>query len=340
MPSPICSDVFETHNGTRSVDDLRRKQRIYYVCDGAAPESEYVHQAADHVKRLRAADIAAALVRTPEYVATGGSDMQGEGATIAFSDFTRSYRPDKDYLVVPGTAGERIAEYPGRKVIYVTSTLEAFAPFKDEVPNRYPFASDDVKAIFTPSHLISRHLTATFPHVRAVTLRPRIDRNMFYPQPMRKKKPQVAVPKAEIDYILPLYHMVMARLNNGLSRAAFDWVLIEGTDRDVSRILRDSVLVPFLVSGGRYSSLPAKAIACGCVLISFSGSASSEGVPEEWQCRHGDLCWAVIRVEEVMRAFYQDQDDLGAYAETVVNRQTEQPALDVVEVWRELAEAM
>ncbi len=225
---------------------------------------------------------------------------------IGETEFAILFRQGIDILVLPEDLGTDIVNFPGPKIIFnknVFSGMQALgqpgATFFD------PYRASDLLAIFAVSEHNRLLLQFAYPGLSIYTVDVEIDPQTFRSRPLTSKAPMIALSPKTPEFVLPLYHLMRARGEQGLNRARdFEWVVLRDMAEDeVAAVLEQAlVFVTFSVAEGA-GRLPLEAMASGCLLLTprLGPLAASLPVDHEWQS--GDLLPAAHWLEEVMEAW-------------------------------------
>jgi glycosyltransferase involved in cell wall biosynthesis len=143
-----------------------------------------------------------------------------------------------------------------------------------------------------------------FPSIRLYKVRLSANGSDFYFQ--AEKKPQIAfmADRNKDDWNQVLNILKIKKLTEGFQLVAIK----DKTEKEVSRILKDS-LVFFSFSRAEGFSLPSlEAMICGCVVIGFHGGGGREYFHPEFSypVESGDIIGFVRKAEEVITAYREN----------------------------------
>lgn len=224
---------------------------------------------------------------------------------IGISEFKAIHRRDVDFIVVPEDLGLRIADFPGKKVIFNKNLFYGFAslPWLGRVD--YGRITEDVVALLTVSEHNLKHLQYAYPHHLIRLVHPAIRQDIFSWRSLETKRPQIACISKNPEWLATLYHTIQCRASLGLNRGdAFTWRLLESqTETEVAEVLQDSLICVFLSITEGQARLPLEAMSCGCLVTAWRCGPLKETLPECLQFEFGSLLDMVRFIEEVMEAF-------------------------------------
>lgn len=174
----------------------------------------------------------------------------------------------------------------------------------EKLPTERQYADQNILATIVVSEDSKNYLSFAIPNIKLYRIRIGIDQNTFYYQP-RKKKQIAFMPRKMKEDIIQIFNILKYR--NSLQ----DWLLVSidnKTEQEVAQILREShIFLSFNHIEG-FGLPPAEAMACGCIVIGYTGRAGEEYFNPDfcYPVSDGDIIDFVRKIEEVLALYEQD----------------------------------
>lgn len=247
-----------------------------------------------------------------------------------------------DCLVLPEIAGPDAVdiEKGTAKVIFNQNAYLTFSGYsfgKEQL--RTPYLNKDVMAVMVVSEDSRSYLKYVFPNLNLVRLHNGIDARFFHYSPIKKK--QIAfMPRKLPDQVRNVVNMLKFR---GLLKD-FELIALENIpEREVARVLRESLIFLSFSTQEGLGLPPMEAMACGCIVIGYHGNGGKEYFKEEfcYPTREGDLMAFASKIEEVIRESEDDMDVLlqkGKRASEFIlgTYSLEREEKEIVKAWQEI----
>jgi len=214
-----------------------------------------------------------------------------------FSNHTRvTYLSDlqieaSDYLVVPEIYGAEIANI-GRgikKVIFNQNCYYTFWGHSWEKDNLVtPYLSEEIVYTIVVSQDSAEYLQYAFPELKIIRIHYGIDQSLFSYN--SKKKQQIAfMPRKHADEVTQVLNQIKFRgLLEDFELAAID----NKNEREVAKILQESLIFLSFGYPEGFQLPPAEAMACGCLVIGYHGMGGKEFF-------HPEFCYPIPQGEIV-----------------------------------------
>jgi glycosyltransferase involved in cell wall biosynthesis len=217
--------------------------------------------------------------------------FEHETRAIGPDEFRRLFRADRDFIVFPDDLGERILEFPGRKVVLARHVLAALAALGPARPAQYPWLHPDVVAAITESVHDQQQLAFAFPHLPVAVVEPGVDSQRFAYRSPASKRRLIACAARPGPHGLALFQALQARIAAGHGALAdWTWVFLgDRTERDVADVLGDALIavVPGVNDGVPLVAL--EAMASGCLVVAVDAGPLADLLPEGYRFRCGDI---------------------------------------------------
>jgi hypothetical protein len=271
--------------------------------------------------------------------------FDNETTVVSLEEFQTLYQPESDFLVLPEDLGEKILDFPGKKIIFNQNCYYGFHCLGFQKPRRYPYLDSDIKGVFVVSDHNREYLRFAYPALRMHRIYYGIDPNRFTYQPIHKKKKAIAcLPAKNPIELSQVYHQLMSRSEQGLNRLReYEWVFIQNnSEKEVVNILRDALLFIFLSREEGFGLLPLEAMASGSLLIAYHSGAPSEFLSKRnsFLFEEGDLVAVAKGIEEITSLFRTNIRDLRGMSEkarkTAVQYSLEREQRSVIAAWADV----
>jgi glycosyltransferase involved in cell wall biosynthesis len=265
--------------------------------------------------------------------------FENQTKVVDFDNFLRIHNRERDYIVVPEDMGMKVLDLPGKKVIFNKNVYYGFRSFGARTPAIYPYLHTDVVAILSVSDHNMEYLRFAYPGVDVIKVHQAIDHGVFRFGAMCDKKRQIAViPKSETE-LLTLYHILQSRAGLGLNKIKeYEWVILsKKSEKEVSLILRDSLIFVFLSIMEGLPFTPIEAMASGCLIAAYGYGPTKEVVPPEFQFEYGDLIGIARYIEAVTNSFPEQMEQWASLTRAGCNQaftySHDREEASVVQVW-------
>ncbi len=227
-----------------------------------------------------------------------------------------AYLPDarlnrSDYLVVPEIYGRDIPHIkPGiRKVILNQGAYLTFSRHAVEPDNRKsPYQHKDIGAAVVVSEDSKRYLRYVFPELKVLRVRLGIDDTLF--RLGTSKQRQIAfMPRSLLDDAIQVINILSIK---GLLKG-FSVVPIQNrSEQTVTNILKKSAIFLSFSSQEGAALPPMEAMACGCIVIGYTGRAGKEYFKPSFSypVEDGDIIGFARTAERVLRQYRSDKTSL------------------------------
>jgi hypothetical protein len=281
---------------------MAQKPRLFYHCyDDSAPTGgqKHVYQ---HVDTLTKAGYDAVVVH--DKLSSRLRWFENDTKVITWQTFWRVFDAQRDYLVLPEDLGERIAEYPGRKIIFNKNLYYGHGSLRTCSPTDDPYFRPEVVGIFAVSEHNVAHLQFAYPHQTVCRVLPHVDASIFKYRPLAEKCRLIScIPKGKL-HLASIYRTLYARAHAGLNRALdYQWRLIEGkSEREVADTLQESMVFIFTSVEEGLGRAPLEAMLAGCVTMGFAVPPMTEYIPATFQMQVGNVIGCVKFIERLIAA--------------------------------------
>lgn len=274
--------------------------------------------------------------------------FQHQTRVINEDEFRRLHDPARDILVVPEDLGHEINRMPGPKVIFNQNCYHGFSAFDFQKPAPYPYLRTDVRGVMTVSEHNRQYLAFAFPRLRIQRIYFSVDPHIFVRAEFDKKKRQIAcVPMKDTMDLLQLYHLVHSRMDQGLNRLnEYEWVFIRNKpERQVARILRDSLIFVFLSTIEGLPRMVLEAMRCGCIVLGYDHGPLTEVLSPDNSCTPERLSVVSMAgtLEAVAARLADDPEGLrsisNAAYHTACEYSIEREEESVLEFWEDVIQA-
>ena len=201
------------------------------------------------------------------------------------------------------------------------------------------YQDEEVIATLVVSEDSRQYLSYAFPTLRVIRVHNAIDPTMFYYS--NHKKPLISfMPRKNIEDVLQVINILKYR--NALSD--FEIVAIhDKPEREVARILRDSLIFLSFGYPEGFSLPAAEAMACGCVVIGYHGMGGREFFNSEFSypIANGDIIAFAQAVERVIDLYENDKAALREKGQSashyiLENYSVERQEKDIIEFWNSI----
>ncbi|MBY0486469.1 MAG: glycosyltransferase [Flavobacteriaceae bacterium] len=214
----------------------------------------------------------------------------------------------EDIFVFPEVYGPNLAELlkGNSKVIYNQGAYQTFFHYNLSLTNyATPYLNSELIATVVNSENAKEYVSHVFPSMSVHRVRYGIDSKNFFFSENKKKKIAFMPRRLRVDLI----QVINILKFKGLLE---DWELVEihnMNEQQVADALRECALfLSFSINEG-FGMPPAEAMACGCVVVGYSGKGGKEFFKEDfcYPVADRDVLLYAKTLEEVIRAY--DEDD-------------------------------
>ena len=186
-----------------------------------------------------------------------------------------------DIFVFPEVYGPKIAQLlkGNKKIIYNQGAYQTFFHHDLNLENNItPYINNELIATIVNSEDAKEYISHVFPKMDVMRVRYGIDSKNFYPAESKKKKIAFMPRRLRVDLVQVI--------NILKYRGVLDnWELVEihnMNEKQVANNLRDCALfLSFSINEG-FGMPPAEAMACGCIVVGYSGKGGKEFFKKEF----------------------------------------------------------
>ncbi|WP_300490470.1 glycosyltransferase [Flavobacterium sp.] len=227
-----------------------------------------------------------------------------------------------------------------RKVIFNQNCYYSFLYNSiEKLPHEKQYTDQNILATITVSEDSKNYLSFAVPNTTVYRIRIGIDQSKFHYHPQKKK--QIAfMPRKMKTEIVQILNILNYR--NSLR----DWSLVSidnKTEQEVAQIMREShIFLSFNYFEG-FGLPPVEAMACGCIVIGFTGRAGKEYFNPDFSypIPDGDIIGFVHKIEEVLAlyemtptTFFEKQ--IKASQSILKEYSLENEKQDIITVWKRI----
>ncbi len=280
--------------------------KIYYLCPDERKPCGGVKVEYRHVDILNRNGFDACIVHNE----TGFKCNWFENKTkvTCLSDINPSR---DDYIVIPEMYGLEIANiFPNiKKIIFNQGVYNTFYLYSLKPDDLFtPYRSKDVVATMVVSEDSQNYLKFAFPGIKIIRSYNSIDSSIFS-YSANKKKQICFMPRRNLIDARQIINILKFR--NILKD--FNVVEIENkTEKEVSEILKDSLIFLSLGYHEGWPLPPAEAMSCGCVVVGYSGRGGGEYFKKDFSfpVETGDIIGFAKKVEELINLYTKNPEAL------------------------------
>jgi hypothetical protein len=232
-------------------------------------------------------------------------------------EFARSFRPARDFLVLPEDLGARMLQFPGRKVVFNKNIYLGARALGRGPATTDPYLDPTVTAAFAVSDHNAAYLRHAYPGLPVHRVQAEIDGRRFLPLPLGQKRRWIATNAKAPGEVLSLLHLLRARSQRGHNQLAdFEWQFLEGrTEQEVADVLKQSLLFVFLSTEEGLARMPAEAMSCGCLVVAYDVGGQREYLLPASRFEVGDFLGMAARIERIAAALPEQLPALQAEAD-------------------------
>jgi hypothetical protein len=262
--------------------------------------------------------------------------FENDTRVITWSEVWRTFDPRRDYLVFPEDMGARLAEYPGRKVIFNKNLFYGYWAASAENSGFDPYALPELAGVLAVSEHNFKHLKFAYPALTVCHVWENVDSGVFRFAPLKEKKRQIAyLPKSKL--MLRAIHQTFrareqARLNNAIG---VPWIALENiTELQAAQLLHDSIAFVFTSVEEGLSRACLEALLSGCVVFAFGNGPLVEYLPPNFCFEYGDAIGIVQAMERLLNSEFQlFESDVRRGRESALRYGPEQQCKSVCAAW-------
>lgn len=209
-----------------------------------------------------------------------------------------------DYVVIPEIYGLEIANiFPDiKKIIFNQGVYNTFYLYSLNPDDLFtPYRSKDVIATMVVSEDSQNYLKFAFPGIKIIRSYNSIDSSVFS-YSANKKKQICFMPRRNLIDAKQVINILKFR---NIIRD-FNVVEIENkSEKEVSEILKDSLIFLSLGYHEGWPLPPAEAMSCGCVVVGYSGRGGGEYFKKDFSfpIETGDIVGFAKKVEELINLY-------------------------------------
>lgn len=245
-----------------------------------------------------------------------------------------------DIFVVPEVYGQSICDLPRntRQVIFNQNVYLTLKSLEDEPTNAAPYTDNpDLVMVLVVSQDNAEVLKRTFPETPVRRLRLGINPSLYHPPQASKQRRLVYMPRKRPDDAAA----VLAQLKFRGVLNDWDIVAIDGrSETETAELLRTAKLFLSFSFREGFGLPPLEALACGCLVVGYHGSAGREYFqpPFAMAIEDGDIAAFVRTVEATIHNIDTDPqctDSLAAAASRFVSERypTEAEKRDLLNIF-------
>lgn len=249
---------------------------------------------------------------------------------------------EDDILVIPEVYGPQISRIASglKKIIFnqnANYTFNGYSFRKNEVQT--PYKDLNVMATLVISEHSREYLSYAIPSTRIFRMHNGIDARFFYCNPQKKPLISFMSRKLQEDSIQVINILKQRHALDGFEIVAID----NATEREVSKILRDSLFFLSFSDQEGCPLPPMEAMACGCVVIGYTGYGGDEYFLPEfcYPVAQRDILSFSKTVENVLNAYRKDPQtflDTGQKASKFILREysMERESRECLTFWKDV----
>lgn len=255
-----------------------------------------------------------------------------------------------DYLVVPETYGQDIADIGKnvKKVIFNQNCYQTFSERCYKNSKGYSFDINDFKTPYLDERVVAtmvasddakKYLNFVFPKIKVSKVRYGFDSKIFSYCSNKKRQIAFMARKLREDAI-----QVVNILKFRRTFKDFDIVAIENkSESEVADILKESLIFLSFNNREGFGMPPVEAMACGCIVIGYSGRGGKEYLKPEFSypVKDMDIIGFVEEIEKVINEYGQDREGIlskgkkaSEYVLNVYSMEMEEE--DIVGFWKQI----
>lgn len=295
---------------------MKSTQKIYYLCPDSKTPQGGIRVIYEHVDILNNAGVAASVLHSKKGFRINWFE---NSADVAYLQKTRFHK--NDYIVIPEIYAQYLFENnrkskkarifrdvyksPCKKVIFNQGcylTFKGHSLFN--TGDQTIYKAEDVIAVMVVSEDSKQYLSYVFPDIRIFRVHNSINPEVFYYEANKEKK-ICFLPGKNQDEHIQLVNILQHR------KVLQGWKLkpIENKSHNqVAEIFRESLIFINLVYQEGFGFPAAEAMACGCIVVGYSGMGGQEFFRNEFcfPVETGKIIEVSKRVEHVLGLFKND----------------------------------
>ena len=249
---------------------------------------------------------------------------------------------ESDILVFPEIYGTAVTKIEKKltKVIFNQNCYYSFDHFSvySKLYN-IPYLNNSVKATIVASNDAFNYLNFTFPELKLFRLRLGIDESVFNYSSNKKKQIAFMPRKLEED-VVQVINILKSRNN------IKNWEFIPISNKneiEVAQIMKESAIFLSFNHREGFGLPPAEAMACGCIVIGYTGKGGDEYFKEEFSYRvdDRDVIGFVKKIENVIKQYDLNKnlmlDKSKKASEFILNEYSLiNEENDAIQIWKEI----
>lgn len=210
----------------------------------------------------------------------------------------------KDIFVFAEVYGPEICKLlkENKKVIYNQGAYQTFFHYNLNLNNNVtPYTNSELIATIVNSEDARNYISYVFPKMKVERVRYGIDSKNFYFSDKKKKKIVFMPRRLRVDLVQVINILKFRGILN-------DWELVEihnMNEQEVANNLRDcAIFLSFSINEG-FGMPPAEAMACGCLVVGYSGKGGKEFFKEDfcYPIEDRDVISFAEKFEEVILSY-------------------------------------
>lgn len=214
---------------------------------------------------------------------------------------------NSDIFVFPEVYGPNIAELlkGNKKIIYNQGAYQTFFHYDLNLENSTtPYLNKELIATIVNSEDAKQYISYVFPQMKVERVRYGIDSKNFYPTESKKKKIAFMPRRLRVDLVQVIN---ILKFRGVLEH----WELVEihnMNEQQVAHNLRECALfLSFSINEG-FGMPPAEAMACGCIVVGYSGKGGKEFFKEDfcYPVEDRDVLAFAKTLEKVIKEYESD----------------------------------
>jgi hypothetical protein len=228
--------------------------------------------------------------------------FENDTRVTSWREVWRTFDPRRDYLVFPEDMGPRLAEYPGRKVIFNKNLFYGYWAARAENSEFDPYTLPELVGVLAVSRHNCEHLRFAYPNLMVRHVWENVNSGVFHFRSLQEKKRQIAyMPKSKL-MLRTIHQTFRARAQAGLNNGAgVPWIALENkTESQTAQVLEDSLAFVFTSVEEGLSRACLEALLSGCVVFAHGNGPLAEYLPQNFCFKYGDAIGIVQAMERLL----------------------------------------
>jgi glycosyltransferase involved in cell wall biosynthesis len=258
-----------------------------------------------------------------------------------YSFFSKKTEPNSIF-VFPEVIGDKInlIEPNSKKVIFNQNCYYTFLGYPlDFDINKSPYIHSNTIATIVVSEDSKTYIEYAFQNLNLYRIRLGIDKNVFYPKSNKKKQIAFMPRKLEKDV-----HQVLNILQQRNFSKDWTFVAIDNkSESQVAQIMQESYIFLSFNQTEGFGLPPAEAMACGSIVIGYSGRGGREYFKDNltYEIEDRDIMGFASKIEEITNLIDKDENSFivkgekaSEYILNEYNLKNEEN--DVIHIWKDI----